>query len=170
MKKSTKKSIALVAIAVVICTCLGWLTAGFQSFDIGSRFERERNPENLIDAENISLATARHESGIDITVDDNGVVTLNGESDEDVTLTYAVVALEPGDYILTGAEDGSKSTYYLSVTVGSEVIKGDFNGEFTVSTAGSYTIQIHIKGETALKNVKLYPIVNEGSEAVNFYK
>ena len=170
MKKSTKKSIAIIAIAVVICTCLGWLTAGFQSLDFAERFQRERNSENLITIEDVSLTSVNHESGIEVTVDDNGVVTLNGESDEDLVLTYATVALEPGDYILTGAEDGSKSTYYLSVTVGSDVIKGDFNGEFTVKTAGTYTIQIHIKGETALKNVKLYPVVNEGDEAVKFYK
>ena len=171
MKRSTKTLLVTVLIAVVCTSCLGWLTAGFQNFDVQQRFEKERNPENLIEIDSVSLKSGRHESGIDIDVDENGVVTLNGTTgDEDVTLTYSNVALAAGDYILTGAENGSTGTYYLYVDVSNTITKGDFNGQFTVGTAGTFNISIMIKAETQLRNVKLYPVVNEGTEAADFWK
>ena len=170
MKKSTKNLLITVLIAVVCCSCLGWLTAGFQNFDVAQRFEKERNSENLITLTAVSLDTTRHSSGVDITVDENGVVTLDGKPSADVDLTYATVSLQPGEYILSGDGEGSASTCYLSIVVDVETIYGNLDGTFTVTTAGTYTVQIHMEEEAELNNVKLYPVINSGDTAVKFYK
>ena len=169
MKRSTKNLLITVLIAVVCSSCLGWLTAGFQNFDVAQRFEKERNPDNLITISSVTLATTRHSSGIDVTVDEDGVVTLDGKVTEDIQLPYATVSLQPGEYILSGDEKGSAGTYYLSIVVGEQTIYGNLDGKFTVETAGSYTITINVEADTQLRNVKLYPVINSGDSAVDFY-
>ena len=170
MKTRTKTLISAVAIAVLLCTLLGWLTSGFQNFNFKEKFEKERNAANLIELDDVTLKSGKHASGIEIKVDENGVVTLNGTVGEDVTLSYATVSLEEGDYILSGSEDGSKTTYYLSTVNNGQTVMGDFPGAFEVSAEGSFTVTINVKANTELKNVKIYPVLNSGSEAVEFFK
>ena len=169
LKSKTKTLISAVAIAVLCCTLLGWLTSGFQNFNFKEKFEKERNAANLIELDDVTLKTCKHASGLEFEVDENGVVIINGTTDEDVTIAYATVALEQGDYVLTGA-DGSKSTYYLSTTNNGTTVMGDFPGTFTVTAEGTFTVNIVIKANFECKNVKIYPVLNTGSEAVEFFK
>lgn len=169
MKRSTKNLLITVLIAVVCTSCLGWLTAGFQNFDVQQRFEKERNPENLITLSGVSLKTTRHSNGIDITVDEDGAVTLDGKASADTTLAYGNVSLPAGDYILSGDAKGSAGTYYLTITIGSTTY---YSGDaITVTGEGtsSYQINIVVKKDAQLNNAKLYPVVNSGDSAVDFY-
>ena len=74
-----------------------------------------------------------------------------------------------GDYVLSGAESGSSSTYYLATTVSSNAVMGDFPGTFTVSDQTTLTIKLVIKEGTSFFNTTIRPVVNEGSDAADFY-
>ena len=170
MTRRTKTMIATVALCLVAVCLVGWLTVGFSDFDVRDRFDKVRNEANEIDLTQVSLKSGRHESGLKVEVDELGAVTLSGTVTEDVTLTYASLTLPAGDYVLTGAEEGSKGTYCLSVEIGEDKILGDWPGEFTVSQSGIVNVKITVSKDTTLRNVKILPVITEGDEAVDFYE
>lgn len=164
--KSAKKTIwTIVAIALVI-VCIGLVVKGPVSI-----LSRERNPENLIKLDSIELKTGKSAtSDVQVDVDENGVVKLNGTVSADEDLVYASVELKAGKYMLTGAKDGSQRTYYLALKNGAEEYRSDLEGVISISSTTTFDVIIHVEDGTELKNVKIMPVLVEGETAGTFYK
>ena len=171
MARTTKRTILIVAIAVVLVVLLGAITQGFQSWkweDIKDRMEPKRTPDNLITT--IDLKSHRSPtSDIKIDVDDNGVVTMNGEAAADEDFIYASVNLSADTYTFTGAEDGGLSTYYLILKSGNKEVRADLGTPFSVDSTTTYQVIIRIKDGTSFKNVKIMPVLVKGDKAGDFY-
>ena len=172
MARTTKRTILIVAIAAVLIVLLGAITQGFQSWkweDIKDRMEPKRNPDNLITS--IDLKSHRSKtSDIKVNVDDNGVVTLNGEAAADEDFIYASVNLAANTYTFTGAEDGGLSTYYLILKSGSTEQRADLGTPFTVDSTTTYQVIIRVLDGTQLRNVKIMPVLVAGGEPADFYE
>ena len=169
MSKRMKNNIVLAVVIIAVVALLGTLSSGFTDWKVSEWLDRDRNPDNLIQTEDITLKSGKHSSGVEIKVKDDGSIVLNGKAGVDAEVTYCTVALSAGDYVLSGAESGSSSTYYLATTVSSNAVMGDFPGTFTVSDQTTLTIKLVIKEGTSFFNTTIRPVVNEGSDAADFY-
>ncbi len=150
---------------------------------------REPNKDNLLKAELYSALDGTKENGIKISVDDNGVITLNGTAEEDTVIDLVsyegsekIALPRSGFFYLSGCLDGSLETYYLYASDSEKGVDLAYN--FNDSTVGvvkpegvevssllENVTEIHlgvVKG-TELNNVKIYPTLGDG-EKVSFYK
>lgn len=151
MTKSTRSFLMWGAIILVIVIGLGALTSGFTSFnpdDIAQKFEKQRNPDNLIMMDVISLKSGKStKSDVRYDVDENGIVTLNGTASAQEDLIYAKVVLSEGNYVFTAAPESSNKTYIVGLrktgTSGTPEFRSDI-GVFNVSASATYDIVIRV--------------------------
>ena len=98
---SRKKSIILTAICcILICTALvtvvGKWTGG--SFDVVKQLKGERNKDNLLTLESYqsTMVTQTLLNGLELKVDEDGVIKISGKATEDYEGTIAILTLQPG--------------------------------------------------------------------------
>ena len=163
----SKKTLAIVCAVVAGVLLLGIGTS------LGSGLvKRERNDKNLITLEDVVLETQTDkESGLEVTVDENGAVKLKGEAKTDVELVYASVYLPIGTVKLTGAKHGAANTYYLGLVVDGEVKRSD-KDPIAITEPGTYDVVIVVKEghDFGLFADKITPVISGASTDVSFYK
>lgn len=171
-KRTLRNVISAVVIILIVCA-LGALTSGFTKFgisDIKDKFEKKRNPDNLILLDNVSLKDKKSAtSDVEYTVDKLGAVTLKGKATADEEITYGSVTLEPGTYTLTGAENGKNDTYTLGLMVGVQFMRSD-SGTIVITTKGTYSVVIRVFKGANFLSTKITPALVSGDEAIDFYK
>ena len=150
LRKSTRNTLIIVAVSLLLIVTLGALTQGFTNFKWENIKEtaiekvvKERNPDNLI--ETVALETAKDPtSDVNFKVDKYGRVKLSGTASADSTVVYATVTLPAGTYYLAGDDEGSSNkTEYLAIFDGSsQLVKRADMGAFTVASEATYTIAI----------------------------
>ena len=162
--------LACIALLAVLVALIGVATDGFTSFKNVSI--REPNPDNLISLENYTLVEIEDdkETGYTVAIDDDGVISINGENEAETAVKLAVqnVVLEAGkEYTLSSGAKTSNKTYFVTVenADGSVVFEEE---TFEVETAGTYTVYITIEGETEIDDTFELVLV-EGDKAVSFY-
>lgn len=177
LKKSTRNTLIIVAVSLLMIVTLGALTQGFTNFKWESIKEtaiekvvKERNPDNLI--ETVALETGKDPtSDVTFTVDKYGRVKLSGTASADSTVTYATVTLPAGTYYLTGDDEGSSAkTEFLAIYDGSNnLIKRADMGAFVVASEATYTIKIAVK-EDAIFNygVQICPVLSADEDTPFF--
>lgn len=166
-----KKIIAIVLLVLAIAgiSALATWTEGFTAWDL-----KELNEENLVNVANYDATfdTADYDD-LDIEVDEDGVITIEGENKgaEDLKIKVATVSLTKGEYtISSGAKGTDDKTYYMSIIIGDKEIIAD-DGEdstFKVETEDTFDIYITVcDGEEI--DTTLKPVVVEGDKAGSFY-
>ena len=185
--RKNKKWLTIVAVVLVTATVVGIVAASTNMIaqignsNIGGL--RERNDDNLIDVENYEHLDGDKVDGVKISVDEDGVITLDGEAKEDVvfSLDSFIVPVSEKDntfkYYFTGCLDGSFDTYYFVVDEAAfNSVMYQLNsttnifrfGTLTDVTENEVTLELCIEKGTKLNNVKIYPGAFEDPDA-NFY-
>lgn len=177
MKKTTKNFLVWTALILALVIGLGALTSGFTVWkpdDIKTKFEKKRNEDNLITLEDIELKSGKSSnSDVIYEVDENGVVTLNGQASAQEDLVYAKVVLAAGTYTFTGAPRSSNKSYILGLrktgTTDVPSPRSD-TGSFVVATSTSYDVVIRVMEDCVFNGVEILPVIVEGSTAGEFYR
>lgn len=175
--KRTKQMVVWTVFVLAIVIALGALTSGFTVWkpdDIKTKFEKKRNPDNLITLEDITLKSGKSSaSDVIYEVDENGVVTLNGQASAQEDIVYAKIVLPAGTYTFTGAPYSSNKTYLLGLRkTGTTDVPNprSESGAFQVTTSATYDVIIRVMEDCAFNNVEILPVIVEGDTAGEFYK
>ena len=178
MSRKTKNFISLVAIFLA-CTfaigTLGFVTKGFTERDPENWVLQERNEENLFDNTRIEDKTIADGTGISVTMKKDGSVIVDGKSgaSQPTNIELGEVTLEPGTYTFTsGYKKAGLYSAYLKLELGSTTKTADFNGydNITISTKTTAKVVLVICNDVEFNNATFYPVIAEGTEAVDFYK
>ena len=173
MSKTTKRNIILVVVAVLLAvfvsTIIGTLSNGYENIDDPASWgQKDINPDNLIKVADYSINTQSLESGIDIVVDDDGRIKVQGENKttSDVTVEIVKVTVPAGTYTFTsGVSSTSASKYFLKANG----YYADFNNNtFELASETTLTISLNVKAGEEL-NVTFAPVLVAGDEAGTFY-
>ena len=177
LRKSTRNTLIIVAISLLLIVTLGALTQGFTNFKWESIKEtaiekvvKERNPDNLI--ETVALETAKDPtSDVNFKVDRYGRVKLSGTASADSTVAYATVTLPAGTYYLTGDDEGSSNkTEFLAIFDSSNqlIARADM-GAFTVASEATYTIAIVVYEDAQFNDgVEIDPVLSTDEDSPFF--
>ena len=180
--------LALILIAVTLTGIVSVRTDGFN--DPGALVTRQLNEDNLLkigDEGNYTYdagKTIRESNGLNVTFNDNGSVTVNGDTSTEFAATdytIATVTLPAGTYTLTSGKNGVSTTsttrgIWLSVNNADNntvLCNGDFggaetNGTFTLEAETTVDIVLNVySGE--YNSVTVYPVLVKGEEAGGFY-
>ena len=160
--------IALVLVIAAVASLAVW-TEGFTAWKI-----RELNEDNLIKSENyVDGLDDKREDGLKIEVDEDGVITVEGENEteDDVKIVVTTVTLKAGEYTISSSAKGTDDkTYYLSIEAGDNVIIADEDEDstFEVDEETTYTVYIVVcAGEEIDTTFK--PVLVNGDEAGSFF-
>lgn len=162
-------AIIILLLAVMGISALATWTDGFTAWEL-----KELNEDNLVKLANYDAAfeTADYDD-LDIEVDEDGVIAIEGENKgtEDLKIKVATVTLAKGEYtISSGAKGADDKTYYMSIVVGDKEIIADDGEDSTFKVESEETFEIYITvcdGEKIDTTFK--PVVVEGDKAGSFY-
>lgn len=182
MRKSTMKTI-LIIIAVVLGACLliggisylGQRTNGFAK-PITSEVitSKLRNEKNLFDVEDYTIAkTVNPGTGVTVVTAKDGSMTVNGKlpaTENELVLEVGTVELAKGTYKFTTGWNTGLYTAYMKVVIDGTAYNADFGQTIELDAAETGTVYLVIEPNVEFDNVHLYPVINEGTEAVTFYK
>ena len=186
--QKNKKWLIPVAIVLVTAIVVGVLAAStnviskISNSNIGGF--RERNDDNLVNVDSYESLDGKKINGVKFDVDDNGVITLNGEATDKVYQLLDTISIteSSGNTNASGAEfhyvsgclDGSLETYFLS--------DGDcrwyqLNSKMVYlhrcvpdGSTVDLSIYLEIEEGTELKDVKIYPAVFTDPDATFYAK
>lgn len=181
MRKSTKTTLAIVALGMAIVIGLGFLTSGFQNWnmdDISSKVSAKVNPDNYYSIQCIELKDTYDGDGVKIDIDeDTGVITLNGVANVDKTGDNAyrlgTLTLDAGSYTLTSYDYASYSGVYLTAQSASNNWKFDFTPGNVITIPSDNTeiiLFLNIAKDATFSNVKIEPVIVSGSEVGKYWK
>ena len=181
-----RKIVNIVAIVLVTTILVGMVAAStnliskISNTNIGGF--RERNDNNWFSMEGYENLDGTKINGINIDVDDDGVITLNGKAKGDTTISLGDLTSQDSSnkylWYISGCLDGSLDTYYF------EIASRSYSGGFyqtddnhrlvynviSVNSSDTLTINIIVKDGTDLNDVKFYPGVFMDADATYFTK
>ena len=176
MRLKTNTKLIIVALAVILAVSfLGRITDGFQ-IDLKDATLRDRNESNLLTGKyGWKDDVYNNGDGYKLTAAKDGTVTINGEytgSASSAVIPLEKVTLSAGTYTISGAPNGGNQTYLIKVVYGESETVADFGstgGTFTLTSSEEVTIQLVLYGDFEFNNVKIRPVLVDGSEAGDFY-
>lgn len=121
--------------------------------------------------------TSRTINGVMYTINEDGSITANGTATANATLNIVGGAndyplkLKEGDYVLSGCEGGSGSTYYIEIYDG-KTYRACQYGNAAVNFAEDTAIRAYItvKSGVTVNNVTFYPMLIRGTQAKEYIK
>lgn len=159
-----------VAIIAVLALVGGIVTVGMGSL-------RERNPENLIKFDENYIRDTKTNYGLEVNVDDNGVIKLKGQTARNEELIVQTVTLPAGEYTISGIAKPNLAKMVLRATwgAGEEALAGLDSATFILEEETEVTVSIVINGSLdddaiELVNRTIKPVIVEGDTPGNFYK
>lgn len=176
MSRRTRNIILSVVCSVLICTALitliGKWTDG--SFDVVSELRGDRNEENLIPLGSYVIKTKKLSNGLEIEVDEDGVIKVSGKATADYEDVIATVTLEPGTYTIGGYATDLSKAGLKAVVDGASYYSGmsnDVDGEtFTVTETTSVQIKLFVeKDANFVFATKFEPTLASGKTVIPFY-
>ena len=169
MKNKTKRTLKRIGLILAIAL-VGGVFGAFAASGT-SMFDRDLNPDNLIKVENYVVKDKDDNgNGIDVKVDDDGVIKLNGKATADDEYTVTELVLEPGEYTLSGFKS-DKSKVGLKATFGtSEHYAGTSSDTFVLESSTTVTIVVYVADDHYCLNTTIKPVLVTGDEAGEFYK
>lgn len=178
MSRKTKNFIATISLflaGVFLVGALGFITKGFTERDPENWVLRERNEKNLFDNTRTEDKPITDGTGINVTLKKDGSVIVDGKSgaSEATTIELGEVTLEPGTYTFTsGYKKAGLYSAYLKLQLGSNFKTADFDGHdnIVVETKTTAKVVLVICQDVEFNNATFYPVIAEGTEAVDFYK
>ena len=179
MSRKTKNFISLVAIFLA-CTfvigALGFITKGFTERDPENWVLRERNEENLFDNTRTKDDIIDEGTGLKVTLKKDGSVIVDGKSgaSEATSVELGEITLEPGTYTFTSGykRAGLYDSAYLKLQLGSSYKTADFGGHDNIVITETTTAKVVlvISQDVEFNHATFYPVIAEGTEAIDFYK
>ena len=173
-KRNKKKTLGVIVAAalasVLLCVGIGSMTAGFTDFDL-----IKRNENNLVDVD-VFEEKIKHDCGVTVKADEDGVLTLSGEN-KTATLAVidlATIKLPAGEYTFTTGKNGEnddthQTTYYMGLFDGTNTHRADTGRTLVVKAETEYTITLCVNPDESVDGVKLYPSIVDGDDAEKFY-
>ena len=181
-----KKTILIVIAVLITALVVGFLAsttsligrvANSNLFDT-----RDRNEDNLISVASYEEFDGDKFNGVKLTVDEDGVITLDGEAEADTTISLANVTLngrDPQNFFFSGALGGDLDTYYMTIEctelaetcVMRSICFDDTQSLYFEPFGDTYHVKvcIEIKEGTELNNVKFYPVLS-ADEEISFFE
>lgn len=172
MSRRAKRIITIVGCVlatVFLVSLIGNLTNGFEDlFNPSEWGAKELNPDNYIKADIYTIKDTSDPSGIDIKVNDNGLITAKGENklESDFTVDICKVTLPAGTYTFTSGVSGtSASKYYLKAGE----YTADFNNNtFVLSQETELTVSLVVRAGENI-NATFSPVIVSGEDEGSFY-
>lgn len=191
--RKNKKTLTIIGVILATTLIVGILAAStniigkISNSNIGGL--REVNEDNLINVEMYEDLEKEYD-GVDVDVDKDGVITLDGKAKSDQKIELGTFNLKHPDFdnvdpstlslkvelYLKGAIDGASDTYYLLLEDSTGAVQAiNLNSNtpgVAIASIGApecdFTVFLVIKKGADLNNVKIYPGVYTDSNA-NFY-
>lgn len=168
MKNKTKRLIKRVCMIIVVVV-LGGLIASFAIIS-AKGFDKDLNPDNLISVGYLIEDDENNGRGIDISVNDDGVIRLNGKATSDDEFSVCFLTLQPGVYTISGLESNLDGVSLKAIYNGnSSAVSGLKNDTFVLESASSVEIVISIKEGTRCWNKTIRPVLVKGDEPGDWY-
>ena len=178
-KIAKKTTLIFILCAVVVTGALAVISKGYTDFDVHS-WVNERNPDNLID---YKFGVNKHINGVDCTIDEHGVIHLEGFLHEKIGsngkpvyiqwgYTLGQMVLPAGRYTLSceGNVEGACAVF-MEYNDSTGKLKGvsswvEQTIEFTEPTLVKFYARVIKSGNV---NYTLYPVLTNGANPVDFY-
>lgn len=162
----------IVALSLVAATLLG---VGLFAFSGGfaDAFGKDRNKNNLITMDTTYIKTHNTNRGVEIDVDENGVIKLSGKATSDYSVKVASVKLAAGTYTISGLNEPDLNEFYMYVQhSGGQAISGTNGATFTLNAEETVTVYLEWADEynfNLFNKSTVRPVIVEGKEAGSFY-
>lgn len=121
------------------------------------------------------METQKLANGLDIKVDEDGVIKISGKASEDYEGVVAILTLDPGTYTIGGYNTDLGKAGMKAVVNGAPHYAGVSNSSngatFTIEETTSVSIVLFVKKDAHfLISTTFEPTLAEGSTAIDFYK
>lgn len=138
------------------------------------------NPDNIIDVKSYAFKSGANVSGITLTYDEDGVITLNGQATEDVDICLGMFYILEDDYYTMSVETSAQArltsgtkVVYTSDNWGTQkdLAKGNFATDYTFKSTGLQYVKVYLtfsEGD-AFTDYKVAPVLVDGKEIGSFY-
>lgn len=172
--RRTGKTIGIIAAiilgATILTSAVGFMSDGFMNSNPLEWMEKEVNKDNLIKKENYLIKDGEDGGkGIELHMDEYGVIKANGKATSDNTFTIAELVLQPGQYTLSGVKSGDGyGLRAVGATVDAKA--GVSNATFTVETAQTVSIQLYVAEDQRLIYKTFEPCLVPGDSAGDFFE
>lgn len=171
--KHALKWIALVIVAVTLSAVVCFTFGGLK---FTNPLDKDINPDNLINVNTPGyIKSMKTGHGVEIDVDENGVIKLSGKATKAYSVTVATVTLDAGTYTISGIKNSeSIDDFALRVDLpnGDAAWAGTENDTFTLTEAGNVTVVLQWANEYSFNfftNNKVEPVLVKGEEVGSFY-
>ena len=172
MSNKTKKILKIVGLVFVGIISCGLIMniAGVET----DLFDKDLNKDNLIVVNDTYVESQNKNSGVEVEVDDDGVITLKGTAAKGEDLLVQSVELKAGTYTVSGLDDCNKAKFcmYVQYNTDDKAYSADKSATFTLESDQIVNVYIYW-GEDQnfgeLIPTKVYPTLVEGEEAGDFY-
>ena len=139
------------------------------------------NPQNIIDVKSYAFKSGASFSGITVTYDDDGVLTLNGQATEDTTICLGMFYILEDNYYTMSVETkeqarlttGTKICIPAKSNYATEEVlaKGSFAEDYTFKSSGLQYVKVYMtfsEGD-AFTDYVVAPVLVDGKEIGSFY-
>ena len=168
MKPKTKRLFKRIGMILLIAI-LGGLIASF-ALTVADGFERELNPDNLMPAEYLIEDGDTNGVGIDISVNDDGVIKLNGKATSDDEYSVCFITLKPGTYTISGIKSNLDGVALKVLYNGNmSAVSGLMDDTFVIETETTVEVVITVAEGTWCINKTIKPVIVEGEKPGDFY-
>ena len=159
--------VAIVALLAVALALANGMLSGF----------RDRNSDNLIKLDDNYLKSKKTDYGLEVVVDDDGVIKLKGQTTRNEELIVQTVTLPAGTYTISGIAKPNLSKIVLRATwgEGNVAYAGLDSQTFTLEGETLVTVSIVVEGAEGDDNTidfvnrTIKPVIIEGKEPGDFY-
>ena len=127
-RKKFWKGLGIGVAIVAVLALIGGVAA------VGISSTLERNPDNLIKFDENYIRDTKTNYGLEVNVDDNGVIKLKGETTSNEELIVQTVTLPAGQYTISGIAKPNLAKMVLRATLGA--------GEEAFADLGSATFTL----------------------------
>jgi hypothetical protein len=171
-KKNSGKLISVLKVIGLVILCA---TVSLGSVAISKNFKHELNPNNLIKVDENYIKSQNTARGVEIDVDEDGVITLSGKATSAQTVTVATVELQPGKYVISGVNKPNIDEFGMRIMYGDgNVAFADTDSaKFEITKAETVTILLYWADDydfgTVIKT-KVEPVLVAGETAGEIYK
>ena len=174
------KVLAIVLSIVLVVVGLGALASVTGVFD---EVLSERNAENLVTLDAYTAKDRVTPHGVSFTVDDDGVITVDGgfTKDEDdlydyVDFEFASIVLEQGTYCFSGNNyTGDAKIELIGVYVDADDVTQVWISDYTDSKVMTFdkktnvTLKVRVYSGYDADNCKIFPTIVTGKKDGDFY-
>jgi hypothetical protein len=174
----------LLLAVLILAFATGCVAVLFNTFGNGNHLavaQQITNPRNIIDVKSYAFKSGANFSGITVTYDNDGVITLNGQATEDTTICLGMFYILEDNYYTMSVETkeqarltaGTKICIPATSNYANETVlaKGNFATDYTFKSTGLQYVKVYMtfsEGD-AFTDYVVAPVLVDGKEIGSFY-